>query len=72
MSVAMENFTLNDICVALNEVARTRGGQAKLARKAGVSRSFVNLVVDGERDITDPLIQALGFRKVVSYRRISE
>lgn len=66
------SFTLHHVCDALNEIGRTRGGQAELARKAGVSRAFVNLLVNGERDITDPIIKALGFRKVISYQRISQ
>jgi hypothetical protein len=48
------------------------GSQAAFAEEAGVSRQFVNDVLKGSRNLTKPVLDALGVREVVIYETIEE
>jgi transcriptional regulator with XRE-family HTH domain len=48
------------------------GHQTKVAQDLGVSKTYLNDVVNGRRDPGTKLLNALGFTKEVSYRRIKE
>lgn len=64
---------LIDIMTAINAVRRRPGGQADLARRSGCSPAYINMVVNGEGDPSEPVLRALGFRKLVSisYERVT-
>ena len=64
--------TYPEILSALNAACREPGGQRRLAEAAKVSPAYINIAVNGHRDIPKPVLRALGFRKVVtvSYERI--
>lgn len=63
--------TKRDVLAALNAACRPFGGQAKLARKAGVSTAYINMVVKHRRELTEPIANALGFMQTISYQRIA-
>lgn len=48
------------------------GSQKAFAEEAGVSRQFVNDVLKGSRNLTKPVLDALGVREVVIYETIEE
>jgi len=45
------------------------GAQSRLAEKIGVSRSYLNRVVNGTHPPTGDILRHLGLRKVVVYER---
>jgi hypothetical protein len=54
-----------DDCVRLLKVAVEReGSQTAFAKRHGVDRAFVNMVLNGKRSAGDALAKALGLRKV--------
>jgi len=56
------------LCRKASEV----GGQKILARKLGVSETYLSDVINGRRDPADRLLSALGMERVVTYRFIEK
>lgn len=61
---------LSAIYAELNAITRTRGGQAELARKIGVSEAYVSQIVNGHKAMTGAVVAALGFRRVEMFERV--
>src|SRR5436305_14916988 len=53
------------------DIARVRS-QVKWARAAGVSRPNLNMMLNGHREPSPPIIEALGFAKTIGYRTVGE
>lgn len=45
------------------------GSQMAFAKKARVSTSFVNDVLHGRRNVTAPILKAIGYERVTIYRK---
>src|SRR2546430_17064089 len=53
------------------DIARVRS-QVKWARAAGVSRPNLNMMLNGHREPSAPMIEALGLEKTIGYRPFGE
>lgn len=53
----------------LKEEVGKIGTQREAAKKWGFSAGYINDVIKGRNDPSDRLAEALGYRKVVSYRK---
>lgn len=67
MSKDLDEF---DVVSALLAAVREAGSQSEWARTHGVSVQYVNDVLRGRRGPGDSILNALGFERVVSYRRM--
>ncbi len=45
--------------------------QRQVAEELGVSRSFLNDVVHGRRNVTDSMVEKLGFKRSTIIRKVS-
>lgn len=43
--------------------------QSAVARELGVSRQYIQQVIDSERPLSDGLLERLGYERVTTYRR---
>lgn len=62
-----EYFTRKDVLKLLKEEIEYTGSEAGFARLVGVSRSFLNRVMSGEKPPTGKVLKFLGFKKAVVY-----
>jgi hypothetical protein len=56
----------------LREQVAVFGSQQALAQHCGVAASYLSDVLTGKREPGQKLLDALGFRRVVHYERVSE
>ena len=57
----------NTVRVVLRQHATREGGQRALARKLGVSVSFINKIVKGTKEPSGKVLTYLGLQRVVTY-----
>jgi hypothetical protein len=62
-------FDDDDIVQLLRTAIEREGSQLAFARRHGLNRSFVNMVVMGKRSPSKPIAKALGLCRV--YRRVN-
>lgn len=60
-----------DVHRALAVACKKAGGQKAFAEANGMSLGYVNDVLNGRRDAGDTILSALGFVRVIRYRRIN-
>ena len=70
MSVELHPLTGTDIVRELAQECAAAGSQAAWARKRGISATHVNEVLNGRRDLTDSIANALGYSRVTRYVRV--
>jgi len=54
----------------LNKLLEELGTQKAVAEKLGFSEQYIGEIFRGTRDISEPLAQKLGFKKVIDWERI--
>lgn len=54
---------------ALSDACKAAGGQSAWAKANGVSDAYVSDVLRGRRDPGEAMTRALGFERVIYYRR---
>lgn len=54
----------------LRKMCKARGAKAAFARRAGVSRQYISLVVAGDRDMSDRIFKAMGIKRVTFLREV--
>ena len=65
-------MTLEEFLQYVRQLAREQGSQQALAAKCGINASWLSEILKGRRDPGKKLLDALGFRRVVTYERIGE
>ena len=60
-------LTRADVFGRLNQAVRAAGSQQAFATQCGVSRSFVNQVLNCEKPIPDSMLLRLGVKRVVTF-----
>ncbi len=56
----------------IRKAIEKEGGQIKYADKHQIDRAVMSLVLNGHREPSDEFVDALGFERVVTYRRKKE
>lgn len=62
-----EYFSLRDVVDDLRQAVNHYRSEAELARAIGVSRSFLNRVMRGEKKPTGKILKWLGYREAHVY-----
>jgi hypothetical protein len=57
-------FDEDDIVHLLRAAVEREGGQTAFAKRHGVDRVLVNMILNGKRPVSDAIAKALGLRKV--------
>jgi hypothetical protein len=57
-------FDNDDVLRLLKAAVKSEGGQAVFAKRHGINRVYVNMVLNGKRRGGDSIARALGLRKV--------
>jgi hypothetical protein len=57
-------FNNDDVIRLLKAAVKREGGQAAFAKRYGIDRPLVNMVLNGKRPVGDSIARALGLRKV--------
>ncbi len=65
----MADFTLPKVMEVLRKRLDKAGSQKALAAELGVSAPYLHDVLNGRRDPAGALLSALGFERVVTYRK---
>jgi hypothetical protein len=60
-----------DVVRVIQEEVRNAGGQAFLARKAGLNRPNLNSTLSGRRPPTGDILRAFNLQKVFAYEKLS-
>lgn len=56
--------------VKLKQAVDREGGQAEFARAIGVTRPYINAVLQGISKPSDRVARALGYRRVVRFEKL--
>lgn len=67
----MSIVSLAEIYGELRKACREAGGQSAWAEMHGISPAYVSDVLNARRDPGDKILAALGFRKIVGYRKVA-
>jgi transcriptional regulator with XRE-family HTH domain len=65
-------MTKTEFIAYLREQVAVFGSQHRLAEHCGVADSYLSDVLTGRREPGQKLLDALGFRRVVTYERVRE
>lgn len=66
----MKNLlTSKDVRAELRAMEKEAGGRSALARKLGITASYVGDLLDGKRDPGDKVLPLLGLKKVIFYQQ---
>jgi hypothetical protein len=57
-------FDTHDVVRLLKAAVGREGSQAAFAKRHGVDRAYINMVLSGKRPVTDLIANVLGLRKV--------
>ena len=63
---------VNELRTWIRKAIAREGGQIKYADKHQIDRAVMSLVLNGHREPSDEFVGALGFERVVTYRRKKE
>lgn len=63
-------ITREELVELMREQSQAAGGQKELARRWGISLSYVNDVIASRREPGKTILAALGFRRLVFYQKI--
>ena len=72
MSASNRLLSSVDVYARLNAACRAPGSKTELARRAGLSRQFVDAVERGIKCPSPALLAALGLRRVVAFEEIED
>jgi DNA-binding phage protein len=67
---SMRALDQNEVVQLLRAEVKRMGGQAEWARKNGVARSMISMVLTGDRPPSKKIISALNLRVVIVFERI--
>lgn len=62
----------NTVLIMIQQQVIKEGSQRALARKIGVSPTFLNEIIRETRNPTGKVLAYLGLERIVTYQRISE
>lgn len=62
-------ITREELTEAIKKAAKAAGSQRKLAEQWRVSPSYITDLIHGLRDPGTKILEALGFERVVEYRK---
>lgn len=65
-------MTQDEFLHYLTQLAREHGSQKALAEDLGINAAWLSDILRRRRDPGHKLLEALGFRKIVTYERITE
>jgi hypothetical protein len=54
----------DDVVHLLKGAVEREGGQTAFANRRGIDRAMINMILNGKRPVSGPLVKALGLRKV--------
>ena len=54
----------DDVVHLLKGAVEREGGQTAFANRRGIDRVMINMILNGKRRVSGPLVKALGLRKV--------
>ena len=57
-------FNQDEVARLLRAAVEREGSQSAFAKRHGVDRVLVNMILNGKRPVTDTIAKALGLRKV--------
>jgi hypothetical protein len=57
-------FENDDVTQLLRAAIEREGSQAAFAKRHGINRTYLNMVLSGKRPVTDAVAEVLGLRKV--------
>lgn len=57
-------FDQDDVARLLRAAVEREGSQSAFAKRHGVDRVLVNMILNGKRPVSDTIAKALGLRKV--------
>jgi transcriptional regulator with XRE-family HTH domain len=57
-------FDEDDVVRLLRAAVEREGSQSAFAKRHGVDRAYVNMILNGKRPVSDAIAKALGLRKV--------
>jgi len=56
-------FDEHDVARLLRTAVEREGGQSAFARRHGVDRAYLNMILNGKRPVSDSIAKAVGLRK---------
>jgi DNA-binding phage protein len=65
-----EFLVLEDVLNILRAEVATAGGQSQWARQNGVSRTILNRILSGHRNLQPKVLRALGLKETIVYTRL--
>jgi len=65
-------MTRDELVKLLQRRVQTAGTQAALAKELGITAAYLGDVLNGKREPGPTLLNALGFRRVITYVRAGE
>ena len=65
-------MTRDELVKLLQRRVQTAGTQAALAKELGITAAYLGDVLNGKREPGPTLLNALGFRRVITYVKVSE
>ena len=57
-------FDEADVVRLLRAAVEQEGGQSAFAKRHGVNRAYLNMILNGKRPVSDFIAEAVGLRKV--------
>jgi transcriptional regulator with XRE-family HTH domain len=70
--LGIRRMTLKEFRIYLRMQAQHYGSQKLFARHLGVNEAYLSDVIRGRRDPSEKLLLACGFRRTITYERISK
>jgi plasmid maintenance system antidote protein VapI len=66
--MAVNELTSKELIAYMQELVVREGSQVALADQLNIDRSYLCLILNGKRQISDSVANALGFIKVTRYK----